>query len=253
MLKQLAKFISKYSKIFIIFILFVTILGVTQISNLKVEDDITEYLSENDPEIQFYQNISEKFGKYDENMTLVSVEYIDLFKLENLQNFKAIAEQLEKSDYVVSVNSFLNMPKIIATDFGIEVRKFVEDFPETEQQASQLKETALEDELVQGTYLSSDGQVGLLRVESPDNVNGTSLRKDLEKIINQQKENVRRVEYFGLPIMETQITEMALNNMSLAIVAALVILMLLYYCFRSIQGTLLPILVALLSSFWMLS
>jgi uncharacterized protein len=252
-MKRLAYFVSKHSKLIIIFVLLLTIIGITQIKNLKVEDDITKYLSENDLEIQFYQEISEKFGKYDENLTLVSLEYNDLFELENLQNFKAIAEQLEKSDYIVSVNSFLNMPKIIATDFGIEVREFVEVFPETEQEAAQLKTTALEDDLVKGAYLSSDGQVGLLMIESTDNVNGTLLRKDLEDIINQHRANVKRIEYFGLPMMETQITEMASNNMSLAIIAALVILVLLYYCFRSLQGTFLPILVALLSSFWMLS
>ena len=252
-MKQLAQFVSKNSKLIIIFVLLLTILGITQIQNLKVEDDITKYLSKNDPEIQFYQDISEKFGKYDKDLTLVSLEYSDLFELENLQNFKAIAVQLEKSDYIVSVNSFLNMPKIIATDFGIEVREFAEVFPETELEARQLKITALEDDLVKGTYLSSDGQVGLLMVESTDNVNGKLLREDLENIINQYRGNIKRIEYFGLPMMETQITEMALNNMSLAIIAALVILILLYYCFRSIQGTFLPILVALLSSFWMLS
>ena len=252
-MNKLARFIRKHSKLIIVFVLVITILGITQIKNLKVEDDITKYLSENDLEIQFYQEISEKFGKYDANLTLVSLEYNDLFELSNLQNFKVIAEQLENSNYIVSVNSFLNMPKIIATDFGIEVREFVEVFPETEQEARQLKETALEDDLVKGAYLSSDGQVGLLMIESPDNVDGMLLRKDLEDIINQQKGNIKRIEYFGLPMMETQITEMALKNMSLAITAALVILVLLYYCFRSMQGTFLPILVALLSSFWLLS
>src|SRR5690554_6352152 len=116
---QLAKFVSKYYKAIIIAVLLISILGATQIKNLKVEDDITKYLSENDPEIKFYQNISEKFDKYDENLTLVSLEYNDLFTLENLNNFKTIIEQIEKSDYVVSVNSFLNMPKITATDYGL--------------------------------------------------------------------------------------------------------------------------------------
>lgn len=250
---QLANFIIKHSKIIIAFVIFITILGLTQIRNLRVEDDITKYLSENDPEIQFYQEISDKFGRYDENMTLVSLEYGELFELENLQNFKTISEELMKSDYIISVNSFLNMPKIVATDFGIEVREFVEIFPETEHDAHQLKKTALEDELVKGAYLSSDGQVGLLMIESPDNVNGSLLRKDLENTINRYKKNINRVEYFGLPIMETQISEMAFNNISLAAIAALVILLLLYYCFRSIQGTFLPILVALITSFWVLS
>ncbi|MBN2395439.1 MAG: MMPL family transporter [Candidatus Atribacteria bacterium] len=252
-MKKLSQFIVTHSKKIVIFVVLLTLLGVTQVKNLKVEDDITKYLSENDPEIKFYQEISEKFGKYDENLTLVSLEYDDLFELENLQNFKTIAEQLEKSAHVLSVNSFLNMPKIITTDFGIEVREFVEDFPKTKEEAQQLKITALGDELVKGSYLSPDGQVGLLMVESQDNVNGFQLKQGLENIINQYKTNIKRIEYYGLPIMETQITEMALNNISLAFIATLVVLTILFYCFRSVQGTILPILIALITSFWLLS
>ncbi len=252
-MNKLGHFVTKNSKVIIIFVLLLTLLGITQIKNLRVEDDITKYLSENDPEIKFYQEISEKFGKYDENLTLVSLEYDDLFELKNLQNFKTIAEQLEKSDNIISVNSFLNMPKISATDFGIEVREFVEVFPNTEEEARQLRITTLEDELVRGSYVSPDGQVGLLMVESQDNVDGSLFRQDLENIIYQNEEDANRIEYYGLPIMETQITEMALNNMSLAVIAAVVIILLLYYCFRSIQGTFLPLLVALLTSFWVLS
>lgn len=253
-MKQLAKFITKHSEIILILAVFITILGLTQIGNLKIEDDITKYLSENDPEIIFYQEISEKFGQYDENITLISLEYNNtLFTLENLQNFKIIIENLERSDHVISVDSFLNMPKIIGTDYGIEVRKFVEVFPETEEEVQQLKADILQDDLIKDNYLSTDGQVVLIMAESPDNVNGAYLRTDLENIIDKYNKNIEHVEYFGLPIMEVQITEMASNNMSLAIIAALVITAILYYCFRSVQGTFLPILIALLTSFWILS
>ncbi|MDD4895673.1 MAG: MMPL family transporter, partial [Atribacterota bacterium] len=211
------------------------------------------YLAENDPEILFYQEISDKFGKFDENITLVSLEYQELFTLENLQNFKLISDQLENSDYILSVNSFLNMPNIIASDYGIEVRDFVEVFPETEKEVQELKKTALEDDMLKGTYLSNDGKVALLMIESQGNIDGSLLRKDLEGIINKYKGNIEHIEFFGLPIMEVQITEMALDNMSLAFTATIVVLALLFYCFRSIQGTFLPISIALLTSFWLLS
>ena len=253
MIKKIFKFISKYSKFIIIFVLFLTILGATQIRNLKVEDDITKYISENDPEIQFYQSISETFGKYDENLTLIAIEYENIFQLNHLKNFKQIAEQLEKSEYINSVNSFLNLPKISSTDFGIEVRKFVETFPETQQEAQALKKSAIEDDLVNGAYLSPDGQVGLLMVESMGGIDGNLLMDNFKDIINKYSQDVRRVEYFGLPIMDAQISEMAFNNMLLAIIAAIIILILLNYCFKSIQGTVFPIFVAILSSFWMLS
>ncbi len=251
-MNKLAHFIRKHSKLIMIVTIILSVLSISQIKNLVVDDDITEYLAEGDPEIEFYEEISEKFGRDDKNITLIAIEYDDLFKLENLQNFKYISEQLEKSDYITSVNSFLNMPKIIATDFGIEVREFVEVFPETEREARQLEKDAFEDELIRGSYLSPDSQAALLMAESVPDMNGTLLKNEIERIVNENVENALKVEYHGYPIMDAQITEMATDNMSLVIIAAIVILALLYYSFRTIQGTIFPALVAILSSLLLL-
>jgi len=196
-MKKLASFIRKYSKLIIIVTIILSILSISQIRNLVVDDDITEYLAEGDPEIEFYEEISEKFGSNDENITLIAIEYGDLFELENLQNFKHISEQLEKSDYIVSINSFLNMPKIIATDFGVEVREFVEVFPETQQEARQLEQDALGDELIRGSYLSPDGEVALLMAESVPDTKGPILKNEIERIVSENIENAVKVEYHG--------------------------------------------------------
>ncbi|HPK86425.1 MAG TPA: hypothetical protein PK267_00185 [Atribacterota bacterium] len=54
----LAQFINRYARLIIVLVLVITIFGISQIHNLKVEDDITKYLSENDPEIVFYQEVA---------------------------------------------------------------------------------------------------------------------------------------------------------------------------------------------------
>ncbi len=251
-MKKMASFIRKYAKLIIVITIILSIFSLSQIRNLIVDDDITEYLAEGDPEIEFYKEISEKFGSNDENIILIAIEYDDLFKLENLQNFKYISEKLEKSDYINSVNSFLSMPKIIATDFGIEVREFVEVFPKTQQEAQQLQLDAYEDELILGSYLSPDGQAVLLMVESVPEIDGSILKNEIEGIVQENLENGKNVVYHGYPIMDAQITEMATDNMSLVVIAAIVILALLYYSFRSIQGTIFPALVAILSSLLLL-
>ncbi len=191
-MKKLANFIRKYSKLIIIITIILSVFSITQIRNLVVDDDITKYLAEGDPEIEFYEEISEKFGSDDKNITLIAIEYDDLFELNNLQNFKYISEQLEESDYITSVNSFLNMPKIIATDFGIEVREFVEVFPKTQQEARQLEQDTFEDELIRGSYLSPDGQAVLLMAESVPDTNGTLLKNEIEKIVHENIENANK-------------------------------------------------------------
>lgn len=252
-MNRLANFINKYASIIIALVVIITIIGITKITNLKVDDDITKYLSENDPEISFYQDIADKFENLEKNVIMVALQYQDLFTVENLQNFKLISEQLEKSDYVSSVNSLLNMPKIITTDYGMEVKDFVDVFPKTEGEALELKKAALEDDMLKGSYLSLNGRIALLMIEVQGDNDGAAIRKELSNIITKNQKNIEHIEFFGMPIMEVQITEMALDNMSLAFTATAVVLAILFYCFRSIQGTILPIFIALLSSFWILS
>lgn len=125
-MNRLIQWIINHSKLIICIILVLTTLGFLQIGHLKVEDNITQYLSKNDPEIRFYQQISNQFKKRDKNLTMISLEYPDtLFTLENLQNFKLVIEELDQSDLILSVSSFLNMPKIIGTDFSRFARFFL--------------------------------------------------------------------------------------------------------------------------------
>ena len=65
-----------------------------------------------------------------------------------------------------------------------------------------------------GNYLSADGNVGFLMVFPQNNFAGALLRAELEEIIDIYEHNVEYYNLFGMPIMDVQITEMALYNMS---------------------------------------
>ncbi len=251
-MKKIADFIIKYAKPIVIIIVLITILAGSQLKNLKVEDDITKYMPVDDPEIKFYEQVSEKFGKYDENTSLISLEYKDLFTLKNLNSFKDIIKELEQAPYIKSVNSFLSIPKIISTEVGIEVRDLVEIFPTNEKEAKELKTSLLNDDLVRGKFISENGKVALIMIETKEGIEGSDLKQKLENTITPLKDNALQVHYFGVPIITAMIAESSKGNMRLAIIAALVILLLLFYCFRSLRGTFLPIIVALMSSIWVL-
>ena len=57
MMKKVAKFITKYARYIFIAIILITIFAGMQIKNLKIEDDITKYISEDDPDIKFYIDV----------------------------------------------------------------------------------------------------------------------------------------------------------------------------------------------------
>ncbi len=252
MMKKLANFITKYAKPIFIVIILITIFAGMQVKNLKIEDDITKYISEDDPDIKFYSEVIEKFGGSQAHMSMISLEYEDLFTLENLERVKSITEKLEEAPFVKSVNSFLNMPKIITTDVGLEVKDLVEVFPESDVEAKELKNSLLNDNLVRGKFISEDGNVALIMVEIVRDIEGTELKEGLENIVEPLKGQTLQLHYFGMPLIAAEISEGSWDTMKLAIIAAIIILLVLYFCFRSFRGVFLPIIVAMLASFWVL-
>ncbi|MBU2439441.1 hypothetical protein KKI11_00660, partial [bacterium] len=187
MMRKLANFITKYARPIFIVIILITIFAGMQTRNLKIEDDVTKYISEDDPDIKFYSEVVEKFGGSQANMSMISLEYEDLFTLENLERVKTITEKLEDAPFIKSVNSFLNMPKIITTDVGLEVKDLVEVFPESDVEAKELKNSLLNDNLVRGKFISEDGNVALIMVETVHDIEGKELKEGLENIVEPLK------------------------------------------------------------------
>ncbi len=252
MMQKLANFITKHAWPIFILIILITIFAAIQAKNLKIEDDITKYISEDDPDIKFYGEVIDKFGGSQMNVSMISLEYEDLFTLENLERIKSITERLETAPFVKSVNSFLNMPKIITTDVGLEVKDLVEVFPKNDEEAKELKLSLLNDKLVKGKFISEDGNVALLMVETVKDIEDEKLVAELENIIEPIKGQTLQVYYFGMPFIMAEMSEGSWKTMRLGIIAAVTVLLILFFCFRSVRGVLLPLAVALLSSVWVM-
>ena len=142
-MKKIADLVIKYAWLIVIITLVITILAGSQINRLNIEDDITKYMPEDDPEIKFYREVVDKFGGSQAETAVISLEYDGLFQVENLRSVKNIIDELEGIPYIQSVTSFLNMPEIISTEYGLEVKDLVEIFPENNEEAGKLKDRLL--------------------------------------------------------------------------------------------------------------
>jgi len=251
-MKKLAYFVSKYAWPILIITIILTVLAGSQLNKLTIEDDITKYMPQDDPDIEFYSEIVDKFGGSQSETAVISLEYDDLFRVENLRCVKNIIDELNDTSYIKSVTSFLNMPEIISTEFGLEVKDLVEIFPENDKEARELKETLLKNNMVKGKFISGDGNVTLLIMELKKGFTGSELKNDLVKIIDPLKGEATKIYYSGMPLMSAEISESSRNTMSLSILAIVLMLFVLFFCFRSIRGVLLPLMVAFISSVWVL-
>ena len=252
MMKKVAGFITKYAWPILIITVIITVLAGSQLNKLTIEDDITKYMPEDDPDIEFYREIVDKFGGSQAETAVISLEYDELFQVENLRSVKNIIDELNDISYVRSVTSFLNMPEIISTEFGLEVKDLVEIFPENNEEAGKLKDTLLKNNMVKGKFISADGNVTLLILELKKGHSGSELKSNLVKIIEPIKGEATKIYYSGMPLMSAEIAESSRSTMGLSIVAIIIMLFVLFFCFRSIRGVILPLFVAFMSSVWVL-
>ena len=252
MMKKVADLITKYAWPIVITTIVITILAGSQLNKLIIEDDITKYMPADDPDIEFYREIVDKFGGSQSETAVISLEYDELFQVENLRSVKNIIDELNNVSYIKSVTSFLNMPEIISTEYGFEVKDLVEIFPENNEEARKLKDTLLKNNMVKGKFISADGNVTLLVLELKEGYSGSELKNNFIKIIEPLKGEATKIYYSGMPLMSAEISESSRGTMSLGIVAILIMLFVLFFCFRSVRGVILPLFVAFMSSVWVL-
>lgn len=222
-----------------------------EIRGVRFEDDVTKYVPADDPEVSFYNSLEEKFSGFQKKSMIVALEFENLFTPENLSLLQSVVEEISELPSVQSVTALTNMPEIVATEYGIEVREVVEELPKTQEEAESLRERLQGNELVWGKMVTQDGKATIVAIAF---FNGVDERKAIEEVKKAVAEIIPsrvRATFFGARVIMDEMSKDSQRNMRvLTPVAGLVLLAILYFGFRSVRGVFLPIFVALLAALW---
>jgi predicted RND superfamily exporter protein len=250
-MERLARWVRKYAWPILGITLFLTLLFLWKLQSIRFEDDVTKYVPESDPEVSFYNTLEEKFSGFQKKSMIVALEFDDLFTPEYLALLQNVVEKIESLPVVQKVTALTNMPEILTTEYGIEVREVVEALPKSQEEARALRERLMSNDLVWGKIVTPDGRGTIIVVSFFDNVDqGQAIRVVAEVVRSEIPPDVR-VTFFGARIIMEEMSKDAQRNMRLLTpVAGGVLLAILWFGFRSIRGMLLPIFVALLSALW---
>lgn len=252
-MKKLEEFIVRYAWPIFIATFVITIFFGVQLRNMRFEDDFTKYVPESDPQVSFYNSLEDKFSSFQKKSMIIALEFDDLFTPESLKTLEQIVNAVEKVSEVRTVSALTNMPKIIPTEEGFNVKEVVEILPQTLEEAQKLRSDLQDDELIWGKMVTDDGKATIVSISFFSTVDEFKAIDAVQKVVDPLKGNAQKVTYFGLPIITKEIGNDARQTMvRLTPLAALVILLILYWGFRTFQGVILPIFIALFSSIWIL-
>ncbi|MBF0275034.1 MAG: MMPL family transporter [Nitrospinae bacterium] len=252
---MIKKFIEVFSVSVVRFriwvILFSLLLAVGSLycaKDLKFNNSNEMWFIEDDKTLLDYQSLLATFG--DDEFLIVGIENKDktsLFNQQDIEKIKQITDFLKEEEYVTKVQSLSKAEIITGDEEGLTVRKLFKRFDLTKKEYQEKEKIALNDRLLKGLLINEDATFSIItgRVK---HVEGTidfkvvlsNKLKQFIKDINQ--ENNYNIFLSGGPILDESFLTHSLNDqMKLMPVLTLVIVITLFYSFRTIFGTILPL------------
>jgi len=248
-MKRLIEWAIRKPRAVMVLTLIAVIATASQFGRITVDTDPENMLPQDAPVRVFHQEMKKEFGMYD----LVVLGVVEpgqkngVFNARTLGNVYRITEGIKKIDGVIprEIMALSTRDNIQQGDIGtVRFSWLMETPPATDAEALEIRQEALDHPMFHGTVVSDDGLALALYIPIE--------RKDISYEVSQKIREVIAInkgdeEYHitGLPIANDQFGVEMFKQMAVsAPLAGLVIFLLMWFFFRSLQLIAAPMLLA---------
>ncbi len=249
---QLAKFILKLKWPIIILAFLLTLFFGYQLTRIQVNSNVIDSLPANDSVVALFKSIGKQFGGNEMGMVIVKTD--NVFKPDALKDLQKITETLDKVKGVASVTSLTNILDFDGVGDNFQVMPLInmQKLPQTPQQTEQLKQRVIHNKMYRGNLVSADGTATLVvfkfAVGNSDLATVKRVKAALQKLHLKEK-----VYFAGGPFVTAMVAQIISEDLIFLIpITFLVISIILYLSFHSLQGVFLPMLSAGMAIIWTL-
>jgi hypothetical protein len=249
-----AEFIIKFRVLLLIIVGGLSIFFMTRFAGIAVITNLDDFAPMGHPYVQV-QKLMEKWFKGG-NMIQVEVEVKkgDILNKDTLKKILRINRDVMFLDGVIAarLHSIADTKVKMTKGYpdGWISKRLLVMIPETPEQTHELKEAILSDELIYGQFVSTDFKAAMIRADFKEDISYKKLFKDLRDIQEQETDANTIINISGRPVMLGWIDFYQHKLIPLFGIALLVMGSLLYLCFRTIAGVILPLVTALISVSW---
>ncbi len=249
---KLAYWIVRYRLPLLVGVALLTVFFAYQLTKLRIDSDILNYLPQDDPVVQLFREVGDKYGG--SSLAVVALETEDVFNPHTLARIDSLTTRFHDLPEVSQVTSLTDVLDIKKIPEGIEVGKLISssDIPHTPQDLMALREYTLSKEMYRGNIVSADGRTTLLLARVRDGVNKTEVATKMREIV-ESVSGEERVYYGGIPFQMLFLTDIITRDLArLVPLVALLLAAVLFFSFHRLQGVLLPLGAVLVSTIWTL-
>lgn len=234
-------------------------LGV-QSAQIYLAPNLTNMLPQNHPYVKTHNAIRDEFGGVNSFVIEVAVQEGDIFTHETLTKIKAITDTLlvetGVNRYKVISITARKAKQIRAGAWGMEILPVIYgEIPETDssKEMAELKQAVFSNDQYYRTLVSPDGKSAVILGEYGEWVTFfPEIQKRFEEFRLLYSDDNLSINIYGLPYLLGLIVEILPQMFGIFAVTLAIIFALFFLFFRSLRGTLAPILASLTSIVWAL-
>jgi predicted RND superfamily exporter protein/CRP-like cAMP-binding protein len=254
-LNHLLSFSPRHPWFVLIFLVAATAVSALQLEHLSLRIRTEAMMSGKAEPRRIYDDVIERFGS--DNTTVVLISDPALFTPEKLRAVKAGVGALDALSFVDSTDSLFSVPEFRNDEGFISTTPYLEAMPQTVEEAQAVAERALDNPLLVGNLISSDGKTMAI------NVNLVSLGKRavtddqateaIQAVVGDLSERIETVFQMGAPYVRQNITEnIRADQWRIVPLAILLLVVTVSVMMRNLHGALIPMVTAMLSIVWTL-
>lgn len=249
----------KFPKIIIGICVVVTAFFCFQLKNLTLENSIRSFFPQNDKAYARLIDTEQTFGSMVViGMSLETAED-SIVTADNIKIIRDITDAVEVLDGVEGVDSLSNITYIYGENGSLISGDLIDEdtFTGSAEDLSMVKERLVEwDDFYDRAMISDDGKAAQLQITLDKNSTPNERDVTLNKIRAIAAEKVPadsglKVTLYGDPVFSQETKKFMLSDlMKLIPLVAVVVLISLFFSFKTVDGTVLPLIVVLMSAAW---
>lgn len=255
-MQRIFKFCHTHAGFVFCFILLTTALAVWSARTIQVNVSSDELIPRNSELWQSYQRVLENFGS--DQLAVIYIEDTNLFQRDKLVGLNELVAKLRGLEGVERVQSLFSVSNIRGDGGWVETGPLFETIPRSQATIDARKKMALENPLLLRTVLSPKGDATLITLYlSPEVTADTSSDRKIfaaiQESIQTHGQHFSKAFQVGTPAVHTFMADYILEDQRFLLpVSGLLLVLLIGLLLGSVEGALVPVLNASISTAWTL-
>ncbi len=256
-MERYVRFVVRHRVGVVMAVLLVTgFLGV-QLRHVRLEIRRRASLPQQHPYVQIQNRMSDLFGGEAIAVMGIVANQGDIFTPSTLGKIYRITQGLRSTPGVIETSLFsIAAPYVKAVVAGadnmMDIHPLMDGPITTAEQIQQLRDTIRKDKMFHGNLVSADDTATVIVAEFDDRLTDVAIAERIAEIVDPERDTTVTIALAGAPILRAWLTRYTALISILFPIAVVVIGLVHYEAFRTLQAMFLPLVTALLSVVWAL-